>query len=170
MDTETYILFWGHTGNNYYKEFSNFYPCTFIDTNNIKYNCTEQYFMIKKAETFEPDNKELIQKILNETNPMQIKKYGRSIKNFDTKLWNTISYKIMYDALLYKFTQNDNLKKILIDTATKHLVEASPYDAKWGAGMNAKEIKKSNYKYSGTNLLGKALEEVRTNLINNVVL
>lgn len=43
------IYFWGHKGNNLKRCLSNFYPCEFISQDNIKFNCSEQYFMYYKT-------------------------------------------------------------------------------------------------------------------------
>lgn len=158
METENHVLFFGHT--NLFGELSNFYPCEFID-NGVKYNCTEQYFMKKKQETFDPTNTILAKKIMESTNPLSIKKYGKQVKNFDEETWKKIRANVMFDGNFLKYTQNENLKKLLLSTNNKILVEASPYDKIWGAGMNAQKIIDCNYKFKGQNLLGAVLMEVR---------
>ncbi len=154
---DDYLFFWGGV-------FSNFYPCKFI-VDNITYNCSEQYFMKKKQETFDIEDTILAQCILEESNPIKIKRYGRKVKNFDEVQWSKIRYDIMKKAVYEKFSQNKDLKKILIDTNDKILVEASPFDKIWGIGMgekNAKITHPDNWK--GNNLLGKIIMEVREEL------
>ena len=71
----------------------------------------------------------------------------------------------MLNGLRLKFNQNEDLKKKLILTNNKNLYEASPYDRIWGIGYtktNAVKTDKSKY---GLNLLGKALMELRSELI-----
>ena len=75
----------------------------------------------------------------------------------DVKLrgdWEEVKDEIMRKALLAKFTQNDDLKKLLKDTGAKKIIEASPKDAYWGWGRDRK----------GKNMLGLILEEVRAGL------
>lgn len=60
----------------------------------------------------------------------------------------------------YKFTQDEELKRVLLDTGDRELVEASPRDRIWGVGFGAKNAEKSRGKW-GLNLLGQALMEVR---------
>ena len=60
----------------------------------------------------------------------------------------------MKTALRAKFTQHENLKKILLDTGDRELIEDSPTDYQWGCGQDG----------TGQNLLGKALVEIRTEL------
>ena len=72
------ILFWGITEQ--YGLFSNFYPCLFKDEEGVTYTCSEQYFMIQKLKTFDPDNHVLYSQMLREKNPKTVKQYGRQIK------------------------------------------------------------------------------------------
>lgn len=64
-----------------------------------------------------------------------------------------------------KFGQNPKLKQLLVETGNAELVEASPYDRVWGVGVDVRAaMNKQNW--NGQNLLGKALMDVRTQLIN----
>ena len=165
METDTKILFYSE--NNNYGYMSNFYPSKFIE-NNVEYNCSEQYFMKKKQEMFDPTNITLSNNILNNNNPKEIKKFGRQVKNYNDVVWNNSRYNIMKNGLRLKFTQNPNLKASLIATNNKNLYEASPYDRIWGTGYNAVEtlnkINLNKQNELGQNLLGKALEEIRNEL------
>lgn len=164
METKDSIYFYGLKDE--YGYLSNFYKCNFIDEYNNQYCCSEQYFMYQKALLFEPDNIELHQQILNETNPTIVKKLGRNIKNYNEDIWNELRYNKMKDGLRLKFNQNDNLKIKLINTGNKILYEASKYDKIWGIGFYANEAINKNKKIYGQNLLGKCLMEIRTELNN----
>ena len=59
----THLFFYGKSKE--FGEFSNFYPCTFVDENDIRFNCSEQYMMHGKAVLFDPDNK-IVDSILAE--------------------------------------------------------------------------------------------------------
>jgi ribA/ribD-fused uncharacterized protein len=155
-----YLFFWGETNTNGF--LSNFYPSVFT-IDNKKYICSEQYFMKKKQELFDPLNINLATKIMNETNPKNIKKYGRQVKNFSEDIWNKNKYKFMYEGVYEKFYQNQELKTKLLQTENKFLVEASPYDNIWGIGFNKSEALKNKNNW-GQNLLGKILNEVREKL------
>ena len=65
--------------------FSNFYPCEFSE-NGINYNCSEQFFMAKKALLF--NDNEMYQKIMRTNKPKLQKLYGRKVRNFDERIWN----------------------------------------------------------------------------------
>jgi len=148
-----------------YKCFSNFYATTFLD-GDIEYKCSEQYFMKKKQELFDPLNIELGNLILGSINPAEIKKYGRQVKNYNEQQWNEVRYNKMVDGLKLKFNQNEDLKRILLSTQNKNIYEASPYDNIWGTGYNIQdtyniiENKRTDIKL-GRNLLGRALMDVR---------
>jgi ribA/ribD-fused uncharacterized protein len=103
-------------------------------------------------------------KIMKTTDPRTIKKLGRAVKNFDEKKWNEHKYKIVLAGNIFKFSQNPELKKWLLDTGNKTIVEASPYDKIWGIGYGAKNAMDNMDKW-GLNLLGKAVQEVRDLLL-----
>lgn len=163
-----YIFFYSHiksekdTINKHI--FSQFYPCNFKDNHGIKYNCAEQYMMAKKAEYFKDYT--IYKKIMLENSPNIIKKYGRQVKNFNTYDWGKVKYNIVKKGNMYKFSQNENLKKILLLTGNKILAEASKYDHIWGIGLYEKDVDIKDKSKWGKNLLGKALMKVRNTLKN----
>jgi len=165
MEYDNEILFYSHYG--YWGCFSNFYPCKFKE-NLFEYICTEQYMMKKKQELFDPSNKILSDKIMKSNNPSDIKKFGRSVKNFNQDTWDSNKFDIMVNGLKLKFSQNSDIKAKLKETSSKKLYEASPYDRIWGTGFDKndtiKKILENNLDELGQNLLGKALEKVRSEL------
>ena len=78
MNTPSHILFFGD--KNLYGEFSNFYQCNFLDKQGLRYCCTEQYFMKKKQETFDPTNVEIGTYIMNTSDPKKIKGRRKSFR------------------------------------------------------------------------------------------
>ena len=67
---------------------------------------------------------------------------------------------------MLKFTQASDLKKMLLDTNPKTLVEASPRDFVWGVGLSEDDpliLEPKNW--LGPNLLGKTLMIVRGELL-----
>ncbi len=67
----------------------------------------------------------------------------------------------MVDILKLKFSQNQELKTLLLSTGDSILVEASSYDKIWRIGLNEYDAKKTKIEdWPGENLLGKALMEV----------
>jgi ribA/ribD-fused uncharacterized protein len=69
-----------------------------------------------------------------------------------------------------QFQQNPALKKFLMSTGDLVLVEASPQDKVWGIGLSANHPDAAfPEKWSGLNLLGIALMEVRAKIANSSV-
>lgn len=138
---------------------SQWYISPFI-FNNIEYNCCEQYMMSEKAKLFNDD--ESYKLIMNAKEPKEHKKLGRLVKNFDEIKWNKYAEQIVFDGNYAKFTQNLELKKKLIDTNDKIIIECSPYDNIWGNGLNISDTLKTNiYDWKGKNKLGNILMKVR---------
>ena len=106
------------------------------------------------------------QAILAASTPAEAKKLGRSIRPWDQQLWNQHKYTIMVDALLHKFSANPDLLKTLLDTGDAILAEASPDDTIWGIGLSI-DSAEQGVAWKGTNLLGKALMEVRDTLAHH---
>ncbi|KAI6191048.1 hypothetical protein M3Y97_00185400 [Aphelenchoides bicaudatus] len=124
---------------------------------------TEQYYFYRKAEIF--GDRTAAQKLLRETDPMKAKVIGQNVKNFDKQKWDEVSYTIMKRAIFEKFKQHRSLKNMLLSTGNGILVEAAPYDTRWGVGLKQTDPRIGNMQnWRGTNLLGKALMEVRTGL------
>tara|TARA_Y100000992_G_C21103361_1_gene413720 strand:+ start:215 stop:730 length:516 start_codon:yes stop_codon:yes gene_type:complete len=148
----------------YYGFLSNFYAITFY-MEQIEFCCSEQAFVYYKCKYFEPSNENLLHSILQETRPQKIKLLGRKVKNFNEYEWNNVKYNIMLKCVRAKFECNEKYKRLLIKTAPRRLYEASPYDKIWGIGFNSNQAKVVDFKFFGQNLLGKVLEEVRSEFI-----
>lgn len=141
--------------------FSQFYKCNFKDSiTKQTYNCCEQAMMHKKALLF--GDEEIAKKIMLCDKQTSMKAYGRKVKNFDQKIWDENKEKIVFDNNMNKFSQNEDLKKILIDTGDKVLAEAARFDNIWGIGTVKHETDMTKWK--GKNLLGKILMRVRNEL------
>jgi predicted NAD-dependent protein-ADP-ribosyltransferase YbiA (DUF1768 family) len=64
----------------------------------------------------------------------------------------------------HKFTISDdaeNLRRMLLATGERELVEASPSDRIWGVGFAERDAQRNRHRW-GQNLLGRALMDVRT--------
>lgn len=97
------------------------------------------------------------------TDPKYIKVLGRRISPFDEKTWVEHREEIVYFGNLFKFGQDEGLKKTLLETGSLILVEASPYDRIWGIGFKEDRAMQEKERW-GLNLLGKALVRVREEL------
>lgn len=153
--TEKYTFFWKSKLGQW-----NLLP--FTDNQGITYNCAEQYMMAKKALLF--NDLETYEKIMNEKNPSKQQSLGREVKNFNKLQWDASCTSIVYQGNMYKFEQNPELLKILLDTKNTILVEASPYDIIWGVGLGENNSLISDEKnWKGQNLLGYTLTILRDN-------
>jgi hypothetical protein len=69
---------------------------------------------------------------------------------------------MVFAGNLLKFTQNEDLRILLLMTGDKILVEASPVDLKWGIGLTENNpLSEHPNEWQGTNWLGHVLMEVR---------
>ncbi len=162
---DDFVFFWGHhEGKNGVGKscFSQWYPCAF-EVDGQQYNCAEQYMMAQKAKLF--DDEEIYGQILLETDPKAIKRLGRLVKNYDDAVWSAKRFEVVVKGNMAKFSQNEALRKFLLGTGSRIIVEASPKDRLWGIGLDefAKDAVDPTL-WKGENLLGFALMEVRDRL------
>ena len=161
-----YLYFWGHrpaTDDNVGKScFSQWYEASF-KLDGVRYASAEHYMMAAKARLF--DDPRLLERILAARSPGEAKALGREVAGFDEARWNAERVGIVIEGNLGKFGQNASLKKYLLGTADRVLVEASPVDAIWGIGLAASDpLAAEPATWQGLNLLGFALMEVRRRL------
>lgn len=141
---------------------SNLYESLFT-IEGINFNSVEQYMMYKKAITFK--NFDIAKKILNTKDPATIKELGRSVTNYDDKLWNGIRQIIVYEGLYQKFSQNEDIKIQLKNTKDSILAECAVNDLVWGIGLSMTDHNRFDpSKWKGKNLLGYTLMMVRDNI------
>ena len=147
-----YTYFWKPTQPN--GEFSQWYPSDF-KKGKVKFKNAEQWMMWSKAILF--NDKKIAKEILKTIDPKEIRLLGRKVKDFDGEVWDKNKYFIVIEGNYLKFSQNEELKDLLISNDTI-LVEASPFDRIWGIGLSVSNEKHLDpNKWRGKNLLGKAL-------------
>lgn len=144
---------------------SNWYLSEF-EAEGIRYSSMEQYMMYQKAILFH--DTETAGQILNTDNVGKIKALGRSVKNYDDVIWNGMRQLIVFQGLYAKFSQNDDLKQMLLKTGDALLAECAVQDQIWGIGLSMKDDKRMDIReWRGQNLLGFALMQVRRMLGEN---
>jgi ribA/ribD-fused uncharacterized protein len=144
----------GYLSNWYHSEFC-------IDK--IQFTSMEQYMMYKKAVLF--NDMEIASRILHTSDVAVIKQLGRAVSEYDENYWNGVRQIIVFQGLMAKFSQNDNLKKLLLSTGDNILVECAVKDRIWGIGLSMKDKDRlDKTKWKGQNLLGYALMMVREGL------
>lgn len=141
---------------------SNWYKSEFV-VDNITFSSMEQYMMYKKAICFHDE--EIAKKILTIDDVAQIKELGRLVSNYNESYWNGVRQIIIFEGLLEKFSQNEDLKEKLKATGKEILAECAVRDRIWGIGLSMKDPDRFEVnKWNGQNLLGYALMMVRERL------
>ena len=151
-----------HNPDESYGYLSNWYLSEFT-IKNITFCSMEQYMMYQKAMLFQ----DIItaEQILQTSNQGDIKMLGRSVKNYDDIIWNGMRQLIVYEGLVAKFQQNEDLHQKLLHTNDAILAECAVQDRIWGIGLSMTDENRFNMsKWRGQNLLGFALMQVRNSL------
>lgn len=138
-----------------YSSFSNFYPCE-IQYDGNAYTSSEAAWQSLKTMDSET-RKEFV-----DLSPASAKKRGRRVKLRED--WEEVKYPLMIDVCYTKFSQNENIRQILLSTGDEILEEDTTgwHDNEWG---NCRCVACKNIE--GKNLLGKALMVVRKELSDN---
>lgn len=148
MSEKTVINF--YSTKDAYGCFSNFAAYPFRIGNKV-WKTSEHYFQAQKFAGTEHE-----EELRHVASPMVVARMGRSRQRPLRKDWETAKDDIMREALRAKFTQHDELKKILLETGDAHLVEHTANDSYWGDGGDG----------HGRNMLGQLLMELREELKN----
>lgn len=141
---------------------SNFYPARF-GHNGIVYKSSEHFYQETKAIL----NKDYVaaEDIRMMADPVSIYKRGQNVK-VDNSVWTDGKrLAVMEEALMLKYTQNKHLRDVLLSTEEQVIWEARKQDTFFGAGGDAKELKRRNYQDApGANHLGQLLMKVRSTI------
>ncbi|KAK0361067.1 hypothetical protein LTR94_024806, partial [Friedmanniomyces endolithicus] len=123
----------------------------------------EQWMMASKATLF--DDLTAARAILGTDDPAEQKRLGQSVKGFDQAVWDHWKISIVYRGNLAKFAQNEGAARQLKATGRAMLVEANPRDWVWGIGLAIGDpAVHTHSEWKGSNLLGRILTKVRTDL------
>jgi len=107
----------------------------------IIWSCSETLFMCYKAVHF--NDMHVVTELLEHSEriqPAEAKALGRSIKDYNDAEWATVRYDAMLSACLRKYMQyEDEFDRFFTSLGNQKVlfIEASPFDAIWGVGMNA---------------------------------
>lgn len=119
----------------------------------LKWKSSEHYYQACKL-AYDP---ELYVKVYHCATPMASKMVGHKypmIENWECTPDENGRYlkdRVMFDVVLNKVIQNDDILQTLLHTGTSKLAESSPKDYYWGVGADG----------TGKNMLGIILMEVR---------
>ena len=74
---------------------------------------------------------DLAEQIMQTSDPMKCKKIaGQKFPEFNADIWEKTCYTIVKRGVKAKFVQNEDIRKMLLDTGNELLAECSPYDRK----------------------------------------
>lgn len=161
-----YLPFWGHRqspdGRLGPSCLSQWWPSRFAAEGEV-FRSAEHYMMLRKALLFQDQAR--ADSILSARSPAQAKAIGRQVVGFDEVVWVKHGWDIVVSASESKFGSDPSLRKFLLGTGRRVLVEASPVDRIWGIGLAAdSEFAEVPQRWRGQNLLGFALMEARKRL------
>jgi ribA/ribD-fused uncharacterized protein len=128
--------------------FSNFSPHP-IELAGRTWPTSEHYFQAQKFPGTE--HEEAVRRCKT---PGDAARMGRSRKLPLRADWESVKDQIMLDAVRAKFTQHEDIQKVLLDTGDAKLVEHTTNDNYWGDGGDGR----------GQNQLGRLLMQVRAEL------
>jgi ribA/ribD-fused uncharacterized protein len=151
-----------------YGEFSQWYAHPFtmigpVDRTRRTYPTAEHAVMVAKALVFDDD--ETAARIMASPSPADAKALGRTVPNYNDRIWAQARVHIAREVNMAKFTSSSELRDLLLSTGEAMLAEAAPRDLIWGTGLGVQrtfELKPSQWR--GANLLGRTLMTVRRDI------
>ncbi|KAK5126016.1 hypothetical protein LTR85_011371 [Meristemomyces frigidus] len=168
--TDKYVFFFGFEGPEPECCLQQWYPSVFTEKKSeggkeeeesLEFHTAEQYMMYHKALVM--GDEEIAQQTLECSTPAEAKALGRKVRNFDQNKWDASCDRIVEEGNYLKFSQDERMKRVLVGTEARGIVETSPNDRLWGVGYNSDEALEHVSEW-GENKLGKALERVRERL------
>lgn len=138
----------------FYKEFG---PLGYLATysshgfmkDGIYWKTSEHYYQAQKF-----SDSSVWQLIINAPTPKEASNIGRNRMYTLREDWELVKQRIMFDAVYYKFKQNEQILKKLLETGDAYIVEATVKENYWGCGPNN----------DGQNNYGKIVMAVRSKL------
>jgi len=129
----------------------------------VKCTTSEKTIMLCKAALMKDRN--IYNKIMKLENPKEIKHLGQQVKPFNDEKWNEHICQIAVECVYQKFSKgSEKIKQCLKNTNSAIIAEAAYNDKNWGIGMGVYDNISIPANWRGTNILGWALMETRTQL------
>eukprot|EP00929_Paragymnodinium_shiwhaense_P110497 TRINITY_DN7758_c0_g1_i1.p1 TRINITY_DN7758_c0_g1~~TRINITY_DN7758_c0_g1_i1.p1 ORF type:complete len:583 (-),score=83.36 TRINITY_DN7758_c0_g1_i1:400-2148(-) len=168
------IPFYSDRPGHPYREFSNFYrdspgytftlpACAQRHGLPSTVHCefAEKAIMVCKAAMM--GDEEAFQAICEAKFPKDAKDLGRGVRGFDQKLWTSTLEEVAFEVVRQKFAADAGLRKVLLGTGEKVLVEAAPNDRVWGVGLRVSDDRVYHpSEWCGQNILGYSLMRARS--------
>ncbi len=87
------------------------------------------------------------------------------MKGFKPDEWARFAKEVVNTFLPAICSQNEELKRYLLSTGSRSLIEAAPNDSLWGIGISIYDSQLMHNKYKwGKNIIGESLMKVRQDL------
>ena len=161
------LAFWGHEAQADRPGpwmLSQWWPSHF-EVEGVAYANAEAFMMAEKARLF--GDEAALAGILSAEHPAIAKRLGGEVEGFVESEWTEQRCDIVVRGNLAKFSQDPGRRRYLCSTESRVLVEASPRDRIWGVGLSASDPRVARpSEWRGSNLLGFALQEVRSILLS----
>ncbi|CAK7231967.1 hypothetical protein SBRCBS47491_008109 [Sporothrix bragantina] len=130
-------------------------------TDELTFGCAEQFMMFCKAVRFGDRDAQL--PILATPDPSKQKGLGQRVRGFTEEGWDAVKSAVVETGSYHKCRQSAKLRRLLLSTGNKLLVEAATRDRIWGIGYSASTAL-ANLDNWGENRLGWALMHARAQL------
>ncbi|MBQ1514848.1 MAG: NADAR family protein [Lachnospiraceae bacterium] len=138
---------------------SNWYPSPF-ELDGQRFSSVEQYIMYRKCVLFGDEASAAA--VMATDDPEAQKAVGRRATGYNANAWEGARPMVLLRGLLAKFGQNEDLKRLLLETDDAYLVECAGSDKIWACGVRLGDEKRFDAEnWAGSNILGFTLMEVR---------
>ena len=137
-----YVTFWKADHGEENNVFSQWYMGKPFNINGRSYATAEQYMMSEKALLF--NDFDMYRKIMDEPDPNRCKKLGRQVKGFVGHVWEEAFPEIIFHGNLGKLQSDIEIVDALLETGNSVLIEASPFDDIYGAGLKKEDLLNSD--------------------------
>ena len=143
---------------------SNWYKSPFV-LDGTRFTSSEQYIMYRKCLLFGDSVSAMA--VLATDDVAKQQAIGRKATGYNEHVWAGSRQIVAYRGLMAKFGQNEELRKQLLATEDAVLVECAASDRVWACGIRLNDPKRFDASnWTGENILGFALMEVRENMKN----
>ena len=123
------------------------------------FSSVEQLVTFQKCQHFN-DNM-MAEEVLLETDPKEIRHIGSNIEGYDHETWKEIHEEVLMEGLRAKFSSNKEAQEYLVSTGDKVIGEGSS-NLIFGIGIHISDEKVLSVEnWTGANILGKLLMEIR---------
>ena len=147
---------------------------SFIDLGTIKFSAREVFFSFAKAvhahaHARDPASAEVARQIavaVLAATPLEGKRATgrRSGLRVDAAAWDAVSVAVMEAAAEQQLEQHGRMRDMLLATSGCYIVEANPFDARWGIGFGVALATTARRSTWGTNLHGRMFMRRRSAL------